>query len=143
MDARRLGKTSSSGIGTRDPAACLSIPSAIDFLEQHDVDDFRQQTHALVRTARERITQLTGLEALLPDSPDWFGSMAAMPLPPLNGPPPQRGEADPLQLALWQRYRIEVPIIHWQDQRLIRVSCHLYNTNADIDRLLDALHESL
>jgi selenocysteine lyase/cysteine desulfurase len=44
-----------------------------------------------------------------------------------------------LRKALWDEYRIEIPIFEWQDRRILRVSCHLYNRWQDIEHLLTAL----
>ena len=70
-----------------------------------------------------------------------LGAMIAMPLP-LNGPAPKQGIRDQLQTPLWEKFGIEIPIIHWHGERLIRVSCHLYNTREQIDRLIDALADA-
>lgn len=132
-------------LGTRDTTAWLAVPAAIDFLEGVGLDEFRRETHELARYARERIGELTAevachgasgdLEPLVADDAAWYGSMAAMPLPP--------GEAEPLMRALWRRHGIEAPIIDWSGRRLIRVSCHLYNTREDVDRLVEALKSEL
>ena len=117
--------------GTRDPSAYLAVPAAIDFLEQVGLERFRRHTHALARYARQQLVELTGLTPIVPDSPDWYGCMAHVPLPP--------GDARALQQQLWAEYGIEVPIVSWGDRRWIRVSCHLYNTCHEIDRLVDAV----
>ena len=131
-------------LGTRDPAPLLSIPAAIDFLNDFGLDRFREETHELARYARHRIEALTGLPAMTPDSVDWYGSMVAMPLPiPSGWSPPDPGQPDPLQPRLWEKYRIEVPVIAWEGRRLIRVSCHLYNTREQIDLLVEALAQEL
>jgi isopenicillin-N epimerase len=121
--------------GTRDPSSYLAVPTAIDFLEAIGLTAYRQRTHRLAQYARQQVSQLTGLPPLTPDSPDWYGSMAAVPLP--------SGEAAPLQDELWTRHAIEVPIVAWQGQRLVRVSCQLYTRIEDIDRLVRALGELL
>ncbi len=125
--------------GTRDPAAFFSIPAAIEFLQSVGLETFRERTHELARYARTRITELTGLEPLVPDERDWYGPMTALPLPATGEAPPEPPSPDPLQNALWERYRIEVLVSHWNENRLLRVSCHLYNSKADIDRLVEAL----
>lgn len=129
--------------GTRDPSGYLAVTTAIEFLESCGLDTFRNRTHKLARYARNRITDLTGLQPLVPDDPDCYGSMITLPLPSGDNPPPQPNQRDPLQDRLWERYRIEVPLIHWQGARFLRVSCHLYNTESDIDRLSDALRAVL
>jgi isopenicillin-N epimerase len=118
-------------IGTRDASGFLAIPTAIEFLEQCGVDVWREQTHALARHARQRIMDVTGLDALVPDTIDWYGSMISMPLPD--------GDAATLQERLWQKHRIEVPIMSWSGRRLVRPSCHGYTSIADVDRLVEAL----
>ena len=74
--------------GTRDPSAYFAIPAAIDFLRSVGEERFRARTHALAHYARQRLVELTGLEPIVPDSPDWYGSMALVPLPPGTLPPP-------------------------------------------------------
>ncbi|MCC7475643.1 MAG: aminotransferase class V-fold PLP-dependent enzyme [Pirellulales bacterium] len=117
--------------GTRDPSAYLATSSAFDLLQEVGLEVFRARTHALASYAREQVVHLTGLQPPTPVGAAWYGSMASMPLPP--------GDAKGLQQALWQQYRIEVPVIEHNGQRSIRVSCHLYTNRADIDRLVEAL----
>jgi isopenicillin-N epimerase len=130
-------------LGTRDPAACLAVPEAIRFLEAYGLAQFQDTTHDLCREARRSLESVTGCRALVPDSPEWYGSMITVPLP-LGGPRRARPNAiDPLQQTLRDQYRIEVPVFDWRDRRYLRVSCHLYNTRADVQRLADALREQL
>lgn len=129
--------------GTRDAAAQLTIPSAIDFLCRAGVSNFRRRSHDLAQYARFRIAEVTGLPPDLPDSPAWYGSMISLPLPPGDEPPLKKGVRDPLQGLLWKKYHIEVPVIHWHGRRLLRVSCHLYTSARDIDALADALRDAL
>ena len=128
--------------GTRDPAPFLTVPTAIKFLTEVGLEKFRKQTHALACYARDTIYNFTQLAPIVPDSPEWFGSMISLPIPPLIGDPPKPGIPDPLQNELWEKHQIEVPIIHWKQRRFIRVSCHLYNTTAHIDRLAEALQQA-
>jgi isopenicillin-N epimerase len=121
--------------GTRDATAYLAIPAAIDFFAPLGAAAFRKRAHELARYVRHSLCELLGSEPIVPDSPDWYGAMAQVPLPP--------GERQPLQEALWREHGIEVPIVAWNDRRLIRVSCHLYNHEEEIDRLVAALRELL
>jgi isopenicillin-N epimerase len=121
--------------GTRDPTAYLSVPAAIDFLEEVNLDLFRRRTHWLARYARERLAEFAPRRPLVADSDEWYGSMAHMPLPTVD--------SHQLQRQLWERYGIEVPIVDWSGNQWIRVSCHLYNTTAEVDLLVKALRELL
>lgn len=117
--------------GTRDYAAYLTVPAAIDFQAEHDWPRVREECHELVRMFRAGMAELTRLAPWTEDSPAWFGQMATVPLPP----------CDPAVLAerLREEYRIEIPVMTWQGRHFIRVSAQGYTTRADIDALLQAL----
>ena len=121
--------------GTRDSSAFLAVPSAIEFMESAGLENFRHQGHAMAQYARQQLTELTGKESLVADDPCWYGCMAQHPLP--------AGDAAALQNSLWQEYGIEVPIVEWNQRRFIRVSCHLYNDQQQIDQLILALRKLL
>jgi isopenicillin-N epimerase len=117
--------------GTRDPAAALTVPAAIQFMREHDWAQVRLQCHGLLRKAVERTCDLTGLPPLYPLDADFYSQMAIAPLPP----------CDPLVLKsrLYEEYRIEAPLTQWQDRQFIRISIQAYNDQADVDALLQAL----
>jgi len=139
----RSWKDDFNWFGTYDPAPVLAVTEAIAFLERIGVDAFRSRTHDLVRSARHEIVALTGLEPCVTDSTQRYGAMIAAPLPALDGFEGGHGKPDPLQVRLWREYAIEVPIMHWGGQRLLRVSCHLYNDETDLERLYSALRKLL
>jgi isopenicillin-N epimerase len=122
-------------LGTRDPSAYLASTAALELLQGVGLENFRASTHELARYARRRLVETTQLQPNTPDSPDWYGSMASVPLP--------AGNARQLQQALWDNYRIEIPVVEHNGQRSIRVSCHLYNGQHDVDVLIDGLAELL
>lgn len=124
-----------SWVGTRDPAAFLSVTAAIAWIEGIGLTRFRDYAHGLVTEARRQITAWTGLPALVPDGNAWYGTMISLPLPP--------GDCPGLQQALWDRFQIEVPIVDWEGYRLVRPSCHLYSTLEDIEILVWALKQLL
>lgn len=128
--------------GTRDPSPFLATPAAIDFFKNSGIEFFRETSGRMVHDVRRRITALTGLEPIGDAAHGWYGTMITLPLPDSVGEAPH-GHMHPLQAALWERFRIEVPIVNWNGRRHIRVSCHLYNDAADIDRLVSALRELL
>lgn len=146
--------------GTRNPAAYLAVPAAIEFLEQVGLEAFRARTHWLAQHARRRLIELAQIEPLVPNDSAWYGSMAHVPLPPVAGTllvplasggarsvPAARDEScpvsNPLQHTIWRRLGIEVPIVDFRGQRYIRLSCHLYNDTAQIDRLVTGLGQLL
>jgi isopenicillin-N epimerase len=117
--------------GTRDLAAFLAVPAAIEFQAQNDWPAVRRRCHELASSTRRRINALTGLDPLCPDSAGWFGQMASVRLPVVD--------PDQLGRRLYEEYRIEVPLMQWNGQPLLRVSFQAYNDQADADALVDAL----
>ncbi|MBK7176690.1 MAG: aminotransferase class V-fold PLP-dependent enzyme [Chloroflexi bacterium] len=121
--------------GTKDPAAALSVPVALDFMAIHDWTAVRQQCHELAVETLGRLTELTHLPPIYPASPDFFGQMVAAPLPQLD--------AKELKRRLYAEYRVEVPVVAWNGRQFIRVSIQGYNTRSDVDALVAALAELL
>jgi len=117
--------------GTRDIAACLAVPAAIQFMKTHNWPAVQRGCHQLVRHARHAITELTNLAPVTPDAPTWFGQMAAFPLPACD--------EETLQYRLYNEFAVEIPITIWNGQPLVRISVQGYNTQADVDALLEAL----
>jgi isopenicillin-N epimerase len=131
FEAQQLFADRSHWQGTRDPAAFLSVPAALDFLREHGWDAVRDRCHELVREARRALSAWSGLEPLTPDSRDWFVQMASLPLPPCD--------PDEVQRRLRDEHRIEVPVWDWEGRQLIRISVQAYNTPADVERLAESL----
>lgn len=48
-----------------------------------------------------------------------------------------------LKTRLYDAFRVEVPLMEWNGHKLIRVSTQGYNTQEDIDRLLETLMKTL
>ena len=121
--------------GTRDPAAYLSVPAAIQFQAEHDWPHVRQKCRELLREVRRHIEKLTDLPPICPDSPEWYAQMAAFPLPACDGAT--------LQRRLYNEYRVEVPVIQWGGRQFVRVSMQGYNTAEDVTALVRALGDLL
>jgi isopenicillin-N epimerase len=122
--------------GTRDLAAFLSVPSAIQFQNEHRWDLVQQRCHDLASQARDEINSITGLEAISPDSQVWFAQMVTVRLP-------MSTDADILKERLYNEYHLEVLTQNWQDKPFMRISFQAYNQQTDLDVLLRALTEVL
>ena len=113
--------------GTRDPAAWLAIPAAIEFQRGWAWDEVRLRCHALV----ERFAAESGL---VPAALE-FGQMLAVELPPCDPAEVQR--------RLYDEHRIEVPCFEHAGRPLLRVSVQGYNDEHDLEALRVALAEVL
>jgi isopenicillin-N epimerase len=121
--------------GTRDIAAYLAVPAAIKFQAEHNWDEVQIACHELACEVQERICTLTGLPPLNNDM-SRFAQFVSVPLP---------NETDVVGLKenLYEKYRVEVPLINWNGRKLIRVSIQGYNSRRDVDSLMVALNELL
>jgi len=109
--------------GTRDAAAYLTVPAAIEFQREHDV---RKRCVALAREARRDLCALVRTEPIAPE--EMVLQMASVRLPT---PDPE------LSTRLFDEHRIEIPVS--RDGTLLRLSIAPYNDREDVDRLLSAL----
>ncbi len=134
-------------VGTDDPTAMLSIPRALDFMENllpGGWTELRERNRTLALEARSILCEALEIEEPAPAS--MVGSLAAVPLPdgkPGGAVPALYG--DPLQDRLYFDHRIEVPVIAWPapPRRLLRISAQIYNSREDYVRLAEALVEEL
>jgi isopenicillin-N epimerase len=122
--------------GTNDPSAYLSVPTAIRFQEEHHWPAVQLQCQQILADGLKRIDNLTGLETVYSDRAAPFVQMAVVRLPPVR-------EISAFQSELLQQYSIEVPCIEWNGQQFIRISVQGYNTQEDVDALVDTVGELL
>src|SRR5262249_54013989 len=108
---------------------------AIDFQAGIGWQPIRHRIADLVTHVRQKLDGSFGLKLATPIHSDLCGAMTAFRLPAHD---PQE-----VRKALWDRYRIEAPIMDRPEGNLIRVSTHFYNTHEEIDRLVEALPQLL
>ena len=113
--------------GTRDPAAYLTVPKAIEVHATFDLERAR----ALADEAERRLGELGYPRVEGVPAP----FMRAVELPP--------GNPDELWARLYEEFRIEAPVYDWAGRRLLRVSIGPYNDASDVDGLVSALRELL
>jgi len=119
--------------GTKDPSAYLSVPAAIQFMQDNQWGDVRLECHRHLRIAIGSICDRFKMKSLYPIESHFYSQMGIAPLPRVN--------PDQLKKRLYKEYKIEVPIIDWHDRQFIRISVQGYNSGADIEILINALTE--
>lgn len=130
--------------GTFDPSPLLSVPKALEFLDNvlpGGLDAVRKANHRLAMEGGNLVAEALGAETPAPES--MIGSLRTIPLP--AGVAVTDGGVDPLQQVLMAKYQIEVPIVHWPKpgKRWIRISAQLYNQLSDYEKLGAALRTEL
>lgn len=130
--------------GTVDPTPFLAAPAAVRFLGgllPGGWPALRERNRALARAGRALLLETLGETEPAPAS--MLGALASVRLPPGD---PQRAPAgafdlDPLHVRLFERHRIEVPVMPWPSapQRLLRISAQVYLDLEDLGALAEAL----
>lgn len=121
--------------GTRDLAAFLATPAAIEFQREHLWNEVRERCHALAVETRRRVNRVTGLESISPESDEWFNQLVTIRVPPMD--------LAQLKTRLYDEFKIEVPVVMWNNQHFIRVSYQGYNTEEDMEKLVVATKKIL
>ena len=105
--------------GTRDPAAALAVPAAIEAHRTFDLERCRR----LAASFHDRLP-----------------SVGTTPAPQMWSSEIDTPDPEALQRRLFDEHRIEVVVQKWEGRSLLRVSIAPYNDEADVERLLDALN---
>jgi isopenicillin-N epimerase len=122
--------------GTRDPAAALTVPTAIHFMEDLQWDKVRQDCNKLLINAISRICEITKLEPVYPLESNFFVQMGVAPLP-------RTADLIKLKSRLYAEYKVEVPMTQLAEHKFMRISVQGYNNRENIDTLVNAVRKIL
>tara|TARA_B100000029_G_scaffold377381_1_gene372085 strand:- start:1642 stop:2817 length:1176 start_codon:yes stop_codon:yes gene_type:complete len=115
--------------GTRDMSAFLTVPKAIEFQEEYDWESVRDRCKKMIVDARNQITKITNLPEICPDN--WLGQMATILFP--------TDDVNQFKNTLYNEYQIEIPTMSHNGYSAFRISIQGYNSEDDIDYLIETL----
>ena len=123
-------------LGTRDVAAFLSVPDAIEYMNSNAWSEVRERCHQMGRTAKQQIETEFASGSLCPDHVDWYSQMFPIHLP---------DDVDLVELSrrFRETHKIEIPLIRWQELAIARLSVQIYTQQDEIDSLVHALERDL
>ena len=121
--------------GTRDISAFLTVPAALKFLQENNWEQKAANCRKLVRENYNRFCDLVGSEPICPITEEFLGQMASIPV--------RTSEPILLKKILYEKYKIEIPVMVLNDSVYIRYSVNVYNSQQDLDILYKALEDIL
>jgi len=120
--------------GTRDISPFLGAADAIQFMNEHDWPAVRAYCHNLGQQIRQQLFDLTGTPSLYPDSTDWYSQMGTASLADST-------DMSALGSLLSNEYHMVLPLIGWNGHKLVRFSIQAYNSQEEIDILMNAIRK--
>jgi isopenicillin-N epimerase len=119
--------------GTRDFSAFLSVPKAIEFFKENSWKEVAVNCRQIAHSNYQLFCDLLHTQALAPISDEFLGQMCSMQI--------KTAQPEKLQRLLFEKYKIEIPVM-WQDEKIfLRYSINAFNEQSDLDKLYDALDE--
>jgi isopenicillin-N epimerase len=119
--------------GTRDFSAYLTIPKAIDFMIKFEWWSVADDCKKKLRKVAPKLFELLNTSPLAPLTEEFFGQICSAEI--------QTSSPEKLQRLLFEKYRIEIPVMRHQNKCFIRFSFQAFNEEKQIDELIKALSE--
>lgn len=119
--------------GTRDFTGFLTVPAALRFMSENHWADVSEHCKQLVIANAQRFCDLVGTNALCPIGSEFLGQMFSIPV--------NTGAPEQLQRYLFEKYKIEIPVMRLDDKIFIRYSVNAFNSQEDLDKLYAALSD--
>ncbi len=119
--------------GTRDFSAFLTIPKTIEFLNENNWPAVAASCRAIAHKNYQRFCDLLGTEPLAPISDEFLGQICSIRV--------LTTEPEKIQKILFEKYKIEIPVMRQVDTVYMRYSINAFNSQEDLDKLYNAVSE--
>ncbi|HTB32333.1 MAG TPA: aminotransferase class V-fold PLP-dependent enzyme [Bacteroidia bacterium] len=119
--------------GTRDFSAFLTVPKAIEFLKENDWTKVAAHSREIAHRNYLRFCDLFGTKLLAPITDEFLGQMCSIQIP--------TNEPEQIQRLLFEKYKIEIPVMRQDTTIYMRYSINAFNFQDDLDKLFNAVKE--
>ena len=125
--------------GTPIIAGAVGLGAAIDYLEEIGLDNIERHEHELAEYAMERMSEIEGLTIYGPLDPEKRAGLITFNLNDVH-PHDVATVLDMHGIAVRAGHHCAQPLMKWLDvSATARASFYIYNTEEDVDRLVDGL----
>jgi isopenicillin-N epimerase len=119
--------------GTRDFSAFLTIPRAIEFMQEHNWQEVSAHYRALTRANAPALCALLGATPITPITEDFVLQLYSATI--------KTTQPEKLHDHFVEKYRIQVPVMRQNERVFLRYSLNAMNTQEDLDKLFDAIKQ--
>lgn len=119
--------------GTREISAFLCTPKVIEFLEKNNWKTKAKESRKIVFDNYQRFCNLLNTNPICPITEEFLGQMASI---PINTEKPTD-----LKDLLYDKYKIQIPVMPLNGNFYLRYSINAYNSEEDLDILYSALQD--
>ena len=119
--------------GTNEISAYLCTPKVIDFLESNNWTQISAASKQIVLDNYQKFCDLVGTQPICPVTSEFLGQMASIPI--------RTDKPVELKEVLYNKYKIQIPVMPLNDKFYIRYSINAYNSQEDLDILYKSLEE--
>ena len=128
--------------GTPIIAGAIGLGAAIDFLEEIGLDNIERHEHELAAYAIQEMSKIEGLTIYGPLDPEKRAGLVTFNLDDVH-PHDVATVLDMNGIAVRAGHHCAQPLMKWLDvSATARASFYIYNTEADVDRLVDGLRSA-
>jgi isopenicillin-N epimerase len=120
--------------GTRDISAYLTVPAIMNFFDENNMQERQAACRKMILEQYPVFCELLQTKALCNMSDEFLAQMCSIPITTKN----------PLQLkeTLYNKYKIEIPVMQRGNETYLRISYQVYNTPGDLAYLKDTLNQA-
>ena len=119
--------------GTRDYSAFLTIPAAIEFMQEHNWPQVAEDCRKLVQHNAPAFCELLGCSPLAPINDDFILQLFSAEI--------KTTASEKLHRHFFDNYKIEIPVMRHGDKVYLRYSINAFNGQQDLDVLFAAIKE--
>ncbi len=119
--------------GTRDFSAFLTVPKVIEFLHDNNWKQVAKDCRQIAHSNYQRFCDLFQTKPLAPITDEFLGQMCSTQI--------KTTEPEKLQRLLYEKYKIEIPVMRQDDKIFMRYSINIFNDQNDLDILYNTLIE--
>jgi isopenicillin-N epimerase len=119
--------------GTRDFSAFLTIPTAIDFMKEHNWWQVAADYRKLTQENSTAFCELLNTSPIAPVTDDFIAQLYSAAI--------KTTEPEKLHDHLYEKYKIQIPVMRQEEKVYLRYSLNAFNKQEDLDNLFAAISQ--